>query len=83
MIKFVALTVQDLFAVKIGALDSVEDVKPQKTNFGKLSGNTVVQFNKAVMSSLNLVGKARGYDQTLLQLPTTLNPQKYSQTLFY
>lgn len=34
--------------------------EPKKTVFGRLSGNTTVQFEKADTSSINLVGKAKG-----------------------
>lgn len=48
----------DLAAIKQG-----RDSKPIKTTLGQLLPNTVVQFEKAESSSLNLVGKAKGYNK--------------------
>lgn len=59
--KLLSLVVKDLLAADINAMKAEQDAKPKKTNFGKLLGNTVVQFEKADSSSLNLTGKARGY----------------------
>lgn len=53
---------KDLFAANLGAVNGDEETKTKKTNFGRLLGNTVIQFNKAELSSLNLIGNARGYD---------------------
>lgn len=37
-----------------------KNVEPIKTKFGRLLGNTIVQFEKAEGSSVNLTGKAKG-----------------------
>lgn len=37
-----------------------KNVEPVKTKFGRLLGNTIVQFEKAESSSVNLTGKAKG-----------------------
>ncbi|EEB10550.1 N-ethylmaleimide sensitive fusion protein, putative [Pediculus humanus corporis] len=58
--KPLALVVKDMFSVNINVIGAGDTPKPEKTNFGKLLGNTVVQFNKAELSNLNLTGKARG-----------------------
>lgn len=55
------MVVKELLAADINALKAEQEAKPKKTSFGKLVGNTVVQFEKAEGSSLNLTGKARGY----------------------
>lgn len=54
------MVVKELLAADINALKADQEAKPKKTNFGKLVGNTVVQFEKSEGSSLNLTGKARG-----------------------
>lgn len=59
--RYIGLVVKELLAADIAAVSEGQDVKPKKTNFGKLLGNSVVQFEKAELSSLNLTGKARGY----------------------
>ncbi|KAK6640106.1 hypothetical protein RUM43_008383 [Polyplax serrata] len=58
--KHLGLVVKDLFAANLGAVNGDEETKTKKTNFGRLLGNTVIQFNKAELSSLNLIGNARG-----------------------
>lgn len=45
----------DLSAIKAG-----QDAKPKKTKMGRCLGDTIVQFEKAENSSLNLVGKSKG-----------------------
>jgi vesicle-fusing ATPase len=45
----------DLNAIKAG-----QDAKPKKTKMGRCLGDTIVQFEKAENSSLNLVGKSKG-----------------------
>ena len=57
---FIGLVVKELLSVDLTALNAGKEAKTRKTNFGKLLGNTVVQFEKVESSSLNLTGKARG-----------------------
>lgn len=45
----------DLSAIKAG-----QDAKPKRTKMGRCLGDTIVQFEKAEQSSLNLVGKSKG-----------------------
>ncbi|KAK6634783.1 hypothetical protein RUM44_000030 [Polyplax serrata] len=58
--KLLGLVVKELLSADLAAISSGQDAKPKKTNFGKLLGNTVIQFEKVESSSLNLTGKARG-----------------------
>lgn len=58
--KILGLVVKTLEAVDPAAAMS-DKVEPKKTNFGRLLGNSAVQFEKAETSSINLVGKAKGY----------------------
>ncbi|PSN54659.1 Vesicle-fusing ATPase 1 [Blattella germanica] len=45
----------DLNAIKAG-----QDAKPKKTKMGRCLGDTMIQFEKAETSSLNLVGTSKG-----------------------
>lgn len=59
--KLLALVVKSLQAVDPSAVLSDKDkVELKKTIFGKLLGNTNVQFEKAESSAINLTGKAKG-----------------------
>lgn len=59
--KLLALVVKSLEAVDPAAVMSDKDkVELKKTVFGKLLGNTNVQFEKAENSSVNLTGNAKG-----------------------
>lgn len=59
--KLLALVVKSLQAVDPAAVMSDKDkVELKPTVFGKLLGNTNVQFEKAEGSSVNLTGKAKG-----------------------
>lgn len=44
----------------MNAIKAGRDAKPHKTKIGRLLPNTIVQFEKADNSALNLVGKAKG-----------------------
>uniref|UniRef100_A0A1B6C6V7 Vesicle-fusing ATPase n=1 Tax=Clastoptera arizonana TaxID=38151 RepID=A0A1B6C6V7_9HEMI len=58
--KLLGLVVKSLEAVDISAIKSGQDAQPRKTKMGRCLGDTIVQFEKADNSSLNLVGKAKG-----------------------
>lgn len=45
----------DISKIKAGG-----DPKPRKSKLGQLIPNTVIQFEKAESSSLNLIGKSKG-----------------------
>ena len=47
-------------AVDIKAIKSGQDAVPRKTRMGRCLGDTIIQFEKAENSSLNLVGKSKG-----------------------
>lgn len=58
--KLLGLVVKGLEAVDpSAAMSDVVEVK--KTVFGRLLGNSTVQFEKAESSSVNLTGKAKGF----------------------
>ncbi|KDR10451.1 Vesicle-fusing ATPase 1 [Zootermopsis nevadensis] len=58
--KLLGLVVKSLEAVDLSAIKAGQDAKPKKTKMGHCLGDTMVQFEKAENSSLNLVGKAKG-----------------------
>lgn len=58
--KLLGLVVKSLEAVDINAIKSGQDAIPRKTRMGRCLGDTIIQFEKAENSSLNLVGKAKG-----------------------
>ncbi|CAH0556073.1 unnamed protein product, partial [Brassicogethes aeneus] len=58
--KLLSLVVKDLEAANLNLEGANANAKPRKTKLGQLIPNTVVQFEKAESSSLNLVGKAKG-----------------------
>lgn len=58
--KILGLVVKSLEAIDPAAVMS-DKAEPKKTVFGRLLGNSMVQFEKAETSSINLVGKAKGY----------------------
>lgn len=58
--KLLGLAVKSLEAVDPNALKDNKEGTTKSVRFGRLLGNTVVQFEKAENSSLNLVGKAKG-----------------------
>ncbi|KAJ8984991.1 hypothetical protein NQ317_016902 [Molorchus minor] len=47
-------------SVGIASIKEGRDVKPRKAKLGQIIPNTMVQFEKAETSSLNLTGKAKG-----------------------
>ncbi|XP_049804725.1 vesicle-fusing ATPase 1 [Schistocerca nitens] len=58
--KLLGLVVKSLEAADLNAIKAGQDAKPKKTRLGRCLGDTIVQFEKAENSSLNLVGKAKG-----------------------
>lgn len=58
--KLLGLAVKTLEAIDSSALKENNQSTTKNVRFGRLTGNTVVQFEKAENSSLNLVGKAKG-----------------------
>lgn len=50
----------NILGVDISTIKGGGDPKPRKAKLGQLIPNTIVQFEKAESSSLNLIGKARG-----------------------
>ncbi|XP_055633312.1 vesicle-fusing ATPase 1-like [Toxorhynchites rutilus septentrionalis] len=60
--KLLGLCVKSLESIDANASVQGDKAKMEtnKTNFGRLLGNTTVTFEKAENSSLNLVGKAKG-----------------------
>lgn len=58
--KLLGLVVKRLEAVDLKAIKSGQDAKPISTKIGRCLGDTMIQFEKADNSSLNLVGKAKG-----------------------
>ncbi|KAJ9581859.1 hypothetical protein L9F63_003790, partial [Diploptera punctata] len=58
--KLLGLVVKSLEAADLSAIKAGQDAKPKKTKMGRCLGDTIVQFEKAENSSLNLVGKAKG-----------------------
>lgn len=57
--KLLGLYVKSLEVVDPAAAIQ-EKQEPRKTRFGRLLGNSVVQFEKAEGSAINLTGKAKG-----------------------
>lgn len=58
--KLLALSIRSIDAIDASAFRDNKNAEPRKINFGKLTGNAVIQFEKAENSALNLVGKAKG-----------------------
>ncbi|XP_068898579.1 vesicle-fusing ATPase 1-like [Tenebrio molitor] len=58
--KLLILVVKEVEVVNINTIRQGGEAKPKKGKLGKLTPNTVIQFEKAEASALNLVGKAKG-----------------------
>lgn len=58
--KLLGLVVKSLEAADLSAIKAGQEPKPKKTKMGRCLGDTMIQFEKAESSSLNLVGKAKG-----------------------
>lgn len=58
--KLLGLNIRSIEAIDASSLRENKNAEPRKINFGRLTGNAVVQFEKAENSAINLVGKAKG-----------------------
>ncbi|KMQ93874.1 vesicle-fusing atpase 1-like protein [Lasius niger] len=58
--KLLGLVVKSLEAADLSAISSGQSTVPKKTKMGRCLGDSIVQFEKAENSSLNLVGQAKG-----------------------
>jgi len=58
--KLLGLVVKSLEAADLSAISSGQSTMPKKTKMGRCLGDTIIQFEKAENSSLNLVGQAKG-----------------------
>ncbi|KAG5884302.1 Vesicle-fusing ATPase 1 [Gonioctena quinquepunctata] len=58
--KLLILVIKDIEVISITAMKAGGEAKPRKAKLGQLIPDTVVQFEKAESSSLNLVGKSKG-----------------------
>ncbi|XP_058800718.1 vesicle-fusing ATPase 1-like [Phymastichus coffea] len=58
--KMLGLVVKSLEAADLQAIKAGQEAKPKKTRMGRLLGDTVVTFEKAPNSSLNLTGTKQG-----------------------
>lgn len=58
--KLLGVNIKSIEAIDARAIQEGTNAKEKKINFGKLSGNAVIQFEKAENSALNLTGKAKG-----------------------
>ncbi|XP_078049968.1 vesicle-fusing ATPase 1 [Augochlora pura] len=58
--KMLGLVVKSLEAADLSAISSGQNTAPKKTQMGRCLGDSVIQFEKADNSSLNLVGQAKG-----------------------
>uniref|UniRef100_A0A0K8TTK0 Vesicle-fusing ATPase n=1 Tax=Tabanus bromius TaxID=304241 RepID=A0A0K8TTK0_TABBR len=58
--KLLGIAVKSLEAIDANSIKEGREGSTKPTRFGRLLGNTVVQFEKAENSSLNLTGKAKG-----------------------
>lgn len=58
--KMLTLLIKNLEAADISAINSGQKAVPKRTHMGRCLGDTMIQFEKADNSSLNLVGKAKG-----------------------
>lgn len=58
--KLLGLNIKSIEAIDGSSLRENKNPEPKKINFGRLTGNAAIQFEKAENSSINLVGKAKG-----------------------
>jgi len=58
--KLLQVVVKDLEVADISAIKAGKDAKPRKARLGQCLPNTVIVFDKAEGSSLNLTGKSKG-----------------------
>lgn len=58
--KLLGVNIKSIEAIDAASIRDNKNAEAKKINFGKLSGNAVIQFEKAENSALNLTGKAKG-----------------------
>lgn len=58
--KLLGLSVKVIEGIDVNKALDGKPAEPKKIFFGKLTGNAVIQFEKAENSAINLVGKAKG-----------------------
>jgi len=58
--KLLGLSIKSIDAIDASSFRENKSAEPKKINFGRLTANAVVQFEKCENSALNLVGKAKG-----------------------
>ncbi|KAL3269922.1 hypothetical protein HHI36_008979 [Cryptolaemus montrouzieri] len=58
--RMLILVVKDIEAINIASMQRNSDAKPRKAKIAQLIPNSVITFEKAENSSLNLVGKSKG-----------------------
>lgn len=58
--KLLGLVVKKLQAIDAKSMQDPKDGSLKSVAFGRVLGNSVVQYEKAESSSLNLTGKAKG-----------------------
>ncbi|XP_025987829.1 vesicle-fusing ATPase 1 [Solenopsis invicta] len=58
--KLLGLVVKSLEAADLSAISSGQSTVPKKTKMGRCLGDSIIQFEKAENSSLNLVGQSKG-----------------------
>ncbi|XP_063218099.1 vesicle-fusing ATPase 1-like [Bacillus rossius redtenbacheri] len=70
--RTLGLVVKSLEAADLNAIKSGQTAKPKKTRMGRCLGDTMIQFEKAETSSINLVGKSKG---KLAPRQSIINPE--------
>lgn len=60
--KLLGLNIRTIEAIDANSIRENKNAEAKKINFGKLTGNAIIQFEKADNSSINLVGKAKGWE---------------------
>lgn len=58
--KLLGVNIKSIEAIDARSIQEGTTAKEKKISFGRLSGNAVIQFEKAENSALNLTGKAKG-----------------------
>lgn len=58
--KLLGLSIKSIEAIDASSLRDGKNAEPKRINFGRLTANAAIQFEKAENSSLNLVGKSKG-----------------------
>lgn len=58
--KLLGLSIKTIEAIDASCIRDNKNAEPKKINFGRLTANAAVSFEKAENSALNLVGKSKG-----------------------